>query len=147
MGELTDPNAECRAKVGMLVLRDCRERARAVCDLCGRPVCNAHQSPCQQGIACPECAAEATTTEQQKAAAAPEVKKARRRRRWYRQRHYRPYYFGHRHGYYDHYYSDQDYRTFDDAERRTVGTGTAEATDEAAEADSDDFGPSDFDVS
>ncbi len=90
MAELTDTQAQCQAKVGMLVLRDCGQTAAAACDTCGRPVCRSHQTPVAAGIACPECAAQ-----DQGIADQGQVKRARRRRRWYSSYGYRPYYYHH----------------------------------------------------
>ena len=157
MADLTDSDAQCRAKVGMLVLRDCGAEAVAACDACGRPICRAHQCPVAQGVSCPECAAR----DEQTARVTPAARTARRRSRWYRSHRYRPYYYGgygHRH----HYYSDGDYRTFDrgeagEAEAPAEGPAEeagalAEAEDPDAadgfdDADADDFGPGDFDES
>ena len=96
MADLTDSDAQCRAKVGMLVLRDCGAEAVAACDACGRPICRAHQCPVAQGVSCPECAAR----DEQTARVTPAARTARRRSRWYRSHRYRPYYYGgygHRH--------------------------------------------------
>ena len=145
MAELTDTQAECQAKMGMLVLRDCGQAAVAACDTCGRPVCGAHQTPVAAGIACPECAAQ-----DEGVAEAGPVKRARRRSRWYRSYGYRPYYYHHYGpGYHHHYYSDHDYRTFDDtgpagAAAVAAAASAADDIDGATDA-ADDVSETDFD--
>jgi len=96
----------CRAKVGLLFLRDCDRPARADCARCGRPVCGEHAVRDEKGTLCPEC-----STENRRLADRPAAQSVVRRRRYYGGAHYHPIYFGHHH-----YYSDDDFRAFDGRE-------------------------------
>ncbi len=132
-----DPGSgNCKAKKGMLVLRECGEPATASCSMCGIPVCQKHVVPTEQGVACPECAAMKTKIPQ-----GPQgvVGRARRRRSYYGHYGYSPYYYGY-HGYGGrHYWSDDDYDSMD--EREDVSEDLAEDM----EADGDDADLDDFD--
>jgi hypothetical protein len=134
MAELTETGVQCRAKVGMLVLRDCSSQAVAACDVCGRPICKFHLTRLGNQVSCPECAVENPQARRERP-----VRRARRRRRWYRGYGYRPYYYG---PYYHHYYSDHDYRTLSSTER-VDETGAA---DEAGMATADELDDADADA-
>lgn len=88
---------KCRTAVGMLVLRECGQPANQVCVMCNKPICEAHQAPTKQGIACPECAASLPGEE-----APPAAVRVRRRQQYYSHYHYTPLYF-----------YDDDYHAFD----------------------------------
>ncbi len=94
----------CRAKVGLLFLRDCGRIPKTECSNCGRPVCSEHKIKADEGYLCPECGSKNRKTARNGAAAS-----SRHRRGYYDRHGYSPYYYGHHH-----YYSDRDYRTFDD---------------------------------
>ena len=127
----------CRVKVGLLILRDCKEPAVAECCRCGRGVCGLHQVIRPEFTYCPECAAGLEQTEQDRIAQDPSgrdqrgpdqtrpeptgpeptgpepggrepaVERVYQRRRYYQDYDYRPYYFGHHY-----YFSDSDFHTF-----------------------------------
>ncbi len=99
----------CRAKKGLLFLRDCEAPASALCTRCGRTICHEHTVKLAAGPLCPECAAQ--MDDGQRAATSPVVMRAARRRRSYAYHGYLPYYYGHHR-----YYSDSDFRTFDGQE-------------------------------
>lgn len=109
----------CQAKVGMLVLRECGQSAVRVCQMCNKPICEAHQNQTKQGIICPDCAA-GLPGEQ----VSPQAERARRRGFYYGQ-----------YGYHPHHYHDHDYQTLDRSEAataRTAGTVVAVAAGAAA---------------
>lgn len=105
---IPDMSGGCRAKIGLLVLRDCGAEARELCPSCSRPICKQHRVKTATGIRCPECCAK----DQQATEVLP-VRRARQRDAYYDRYDYRPYYYG-----YDHtpYFHDYDYRTFDDGD-------------------------------
>lgn len=94
----------CQARVGLLFLRDCGRPALADCRFCGRPVCDEHQVLSFEGVSCPECAAAREDLDRLPTGG----KQAKDRRRYYEENEYYPYYFGT-----SRYFSDGDYRTFD----------------------------------
>ena len=114
----------CRAKVGLLSLRDCNRMAPVNCSQCSRAVCDKHQVRVTDGFLCPECAAQSPDLSQKNRAA----RRAHRRNRYYGGYGYSPYYYGH-----SHYFSDHDYRCFHHEEGGGGGADTAD-TDSAAAA-------------
>ena len=113
----------CRAKVGLLFLRDCGEIATETCTVCGRAICRRHECDTSRGTTCPECGAQ-----DRNAQSKGSVQSVRRRRGWYGAHGYYPYYYGHHS-----YYSDGDYRAFDDdemVEHEPASAEDAEAFDE-----------------
>lgn len=128
----------CQAKKGMLFLRDCGSAAIAQCHKCGRPVCTAHQLMDGSQTICPDCFTQDDTIDHQpkpdvtNRTAATTTRRYRTRSSYYSRYGYTPFYFGH-----SHYYSDRDYRTFDQAENESGETAAWEeavAGDELAEA-------------
>jgi hypothetical protein len=115
----------CHARVGLLVLRDCGKPAVASCHLCGRALCEAHQVLTEEGPTCPDCVAMRgefhTPTD--------EVAAARTRRHYYNDYGYTPHYAGN-----THFYSDTDYRTFDQ-QQASLGSQAAPAAAAAAGED------------
>lgn len=106
-------DTQCRAKVGLLFLRDCGGVAVDKCAVCGRALCKQHRVDAVTGSGywCPECAAQKSDANVDE----PSVARVRNRTSYYHDYHYIPYYSGmHR------FYSDRDYRTFDDREQVTV---------------------------
>ncbi len=99
----------CRYKRGFLFLRDCAEPAVGACSICGRPICLAHQAPSTDGsMACLECAA--TDQREDPLSVNEETDNIESRRTGiYSELAYEPSYDGHHR-----YYSDADFRTFDD---------------------------------
>jgi hypothetical protein len=125
--------AECRAKVGLLSLRDCGRIPDAECTACGRPVCREHMCKTDAGVLCPEC-----SSGQQKGEPTGHARQAFRRRRYYSHYGYHPYYYGHHH-----YYSDYDYRTFDNrdvAEHAATGAEAAAGAAAVAAGETADTG-------
>lgn len=112
----SDPGA-CRAKKGLLFLHDCGEPAVARCERCARPICGMHQVMTRTAVCCPECAAaqeqdepvEKGPAEKGPVDKGPAVEAVRRRRAYYSDYDYYPWYYG-RHS----YFSDNDYRVFDE---------------------------------
>lgn len=96
----------CKAKIGLLFLRDCGSPVKTNCTLCGRPICRDHCIDSEKGVVCPECGAGSKQVQKN-----AHVENARMRNNYYSGYGYSPYYYG-----YHHYYSDNDYRTFDDRE-------------------------------
>jgi DNA-directed RNA polymerase subunit RPC12/RpoP len=96
----------CKVKTGLLFLRDCGSMVVNQCIKCGRPICRAHSIESEQGIICPECAAP-----EKKYQNVSGVKSSAQRQELYNNHGYAPYYYG-----YYHYYSDNDYKTFDNRE-------------------------------
>ncbi len=94
----------CKAKIGLLFLRDCGSPVKTNCTICGRPVCRKHSVDSEKGVVCPECAAPSKQIQNNAS-----VNHARRRSGYYSGYGYSPYYYGH-----NRYYSDNDYQTFDD---------------------------------
>jgi hypothetical protein len=127
----------CRAKKGLLFLRDCGKPAVTECSKCNCPVCREHETAGIEGTLCPQCAAGDKRVTNRNA------RRYRRRNRYYSGYGYHPYYYGHHH-----YYSNRDYRTFD--ERGSV-EGAAPADGEVVEpggtdaVDGFDDAGSDFD--
>ena len=105
----------CQAKKGLLFLRDCGAAATAICRKCGRPICEKHQIREEEGLLCPECLAHAEDARERDEEQASAMDRsgpgfrAGRRRYYYDNYHYIPIYYGHYH-----YFSDHDYRTFDE---------------------------------
>lgn len=96
----------CKAKVGLLFLRDCGSIVKTNCVLCGKPICRKHSVETEKGVVCPECAAPSDKIKNSRA-----VNNARQRSNFYSDYGYNPYYYGN-----NLYYSDNDYRTFDDTQ-------------------------------
>ena len=127
----------CQAKKGLIFLRDCGAPAISQCRLCGRPVCENHQIVDEMGGLCPECG-----VKEENVADPSESRLSRYRSRndYYDRYHYYPVYYGH-----SHYFSDRDYRTFDDtSEAGTAafvegGMGAMQAEAEDDPGDLDDF--------
>ncbi|MEW6262545.1 MAG: hypothetical protein AB1641_05655 [Thermodesulfobacteriota bacterium] len=127
----------CHAKKGLLFLRDCDAPAVAACAVCGRPICSAHQVPGPKGPQCPECLALEQKTEPGAVTGAGRmnmVDRARYRHHYYDTYGYLPYYYG-----WSHYYSDRDYRTFDESSSHPEATAAA-----AAQAESEDVATADL---
>lgn len=103
-------SSSCKAKVGLLFLRDCDRPVFDNCVSCGRPVCKEHRIKGNDGTICPECA-----SEREKYRDDDRVGRSYHRRHYYDHYGYNPYYYGHHH-----YYSDRDYQTFDDQESVNV---------------------------
>ena len=101
----------CKTKVGLLVLRDCDRPAVSTCMVCGRPVCKKHQVKRHHEVLCVECAAGQYGTQDAGIRDGGRVGWFTTRRHYYRRYHYYPYYYG-RHR----YYSDTDFRAFDEDE-------------------------------
>ena len=126
-------NRSCKAKVGLLFLRDCGGVVQTNCVLCKRPICRNHCVESEQGIVCPECGASLKHT-----ADDPRVDKATRRNRYYRDYGYSPFYYGSYH-----YYSDMDYQTFEhDDQTGQDGEGPRDGLSEDLETGG--FEPDDF---
>ena len=94
----------CRAKMGLLFLRDCERPAKGTCTICGRPVCGQHTVKSEAGPLCPECG-----TRKRELRNRPSVHRTRTSRRYHHIHHYDPIYYGHHH-----YYSDADFVVFDE---------------------------------
>lgn len=97
----------CKAKTGLLFLRDCGSIVKHKCMHCGRPVCREHSIETQMGTACPECSAPVKDLKDNN----PAVRHAADRNHYYNAYGYAPYYYG-----YTHYFSDHDFHTFEDRE-------------------------------
>lgn len=95
----------CKAKIGLLFLRDCGSMVINNCTTCGRPICKKHSIESEKGVVCPECAAPSKNIKNNSA-----LNSTRRRNNYYSGYGYSPFYYGH-----NRYYSDNDYRTFDDS--------------------------------
>jgi len=112
----------CLAKVGLLFLRDCGEPVHKHCKACGRPVCKKHAEVGDDGkLLCAECNGAA-------GGMGNESSFARERNGYYDRFGYVPYYYGR-----SRYYSDRDYRSFDD-----MDNGLEMDTDDIHEVDNDD---------
>ncbi len=96
----------CKAKVGLLFLRDCGSIVKDNCGQCGRPVCRDHLVKGESGFVCSECAAKTKGMSKK-----PNAVSTFNRNRYYHSYGYSPWYFGH-----SHYYSDRDYQTFESTE-------------------------------
>lgn len=96
----------CKAKIGLLFLRDCDQPAVDNCVKCSRPVCKEHRIKGDGGTLCPECA-----SEREKYHGEEHVQQSQSRNHYYHSHNYSPYYYG---SYL--YYSDNEYSTFDSAE-------------------------------
>ena len=119
----------CKTKVGMLVLHDCDRPAVDNCTACGRPICKRHRVKRQGEVLCAECAEARDRYREDDSVLDSRTTWFAARRRYYSRYHYRPYYHG-----YHRYYSDEDFRAFDeDALVREPGPG------EAPDQDDDDF--------
>ncbi|MEW5725264.1 MAG: hypothetical protein AB1896_19275 [Thermodesulfobacteriota bacterium] len=131
----------CQAKKGLLFLRDCGAPALAQCHLCGRPVCEAHQVLSEKGPQCPECAAQSQPGDilTRSAGRGDATSRAWLRGDYYDRYHYLPWYFGHAS-----YYSDRDYRTFDEArsEEAAAAVAAREGAEDVDFSDLDDFAES-----
>lgn len=95
----------CKAKIGLLFLRDCGSMVINNCTTCGRPVCKKHSIESEKGVVCPECAVPFKNIKNSSA-----LNSTRRRNNYYSGYGYSPFYYGH-----NRYYSDSDYRTFDNS--------------------------------
>ena len=62
---------QCRAKVGMLVLRECARPASGKCSSCGLPLCGRHKMESARGVLCPGCASREQAMNQQSAIKPP----------------------------------------------------------------------------
>lgn len=130
----------CQAKKGLLFLRDCGAAATAACQKCGRPICPTHTVDLEPGPTCPECVAEEQKNEPLvepgTKGVSSAVYRSRHRRHYYDNFHYVPFYYG-----YSHYYSDRDYRTFDETpEVEAASLALAEMDEGVADFDDmDDF--------
>lgn len=51
-------SGNCRAKIGLLVLRECGDAVLEACRKCNIPLCAKHSVTTFEGIACPDCAAQ-----------------------------------------------------------------------------------------
>ena len=136
MEEFTS-TGKCLSKRGLLFLRDCGQLAVDNCHTCHRPVCSVHRMQDAEGTICPECFARAEKEQTpEKASSRPGHSSLNRhvmRSRYYGRHSYLPFYYGHHH-----FYSDRDYRTFDE----TAGDEAAAAAAAAVEGqgDVDDIG-------
>jgi hypothetical protein len=100
----SDSNASgCKAKKGLLVLRDCGEPVIGVCSGCHIGICQKHQVIAfNNQVLCPDCAAK-----DQNMKPAGYVGRSRRRDRYYSHYGYTPWFYYHDH---DHY-RDHDYHS------------------------------------
>jgi hypothetical protein len=125
-----DPGTgNCKAKKGLLVLRECGQPAIGACGKCGIPVCQQHQIIISQTgmVYCPECAA-------QDAQMAPtgHVGRARRRTRYYT--HY-GYYGGHWHTH--DYFTERDHAAVQHPAGKAAGVSAGATADAAGGVDAD----------
>jgi hypothetical protein len=120
-----DPGSgDCKAKVGLLVLKECGRVAVGSCAICGIPICTRHQVAAPQGAACPDCAARDEKMEPR-----GNVGRARRRSSYYSHYGYYPLFYGH-------HYNDHDRQAFDD---RQAQAGPADPGDQADKDFMDDY--------
>ena len=131
-------SGNCKAKVGLLVLRECKKTASAACSLCGIPVCAKHQAIVSQGVACPNCASNDPNYKD-----SSDSRRWRRRSRYYDNYHYYPYYYDHHHGYYHDHYHDRDYHSVENRDENISEEAAAAGTSDAEVMDDSDF--DDFD--
>ena len=114
----------CKAKRGFFSLRDCGEPVAKKCALCSRPMCTHHLSPASGYTRCLDC--DARQAEQKVAGGTANVNDPtwpyRYRSSYWRTRGYSPIYGGY---FYDPYYNDYDFRSFDsDMARRGPSTAS-----------------------
>jgi hypothetical protein len=98
----------CACKRGFFTLRDCANPASGSCSVCTRRVCAQHLT---QGSACVECVAKRDEEEALGPDVDPTLGAVRYRTSWYRSSGYSPMWWGTS----DSYYSDTDYRWYDDS--------------------------------
>ncbi len=112
----------CKSKVGLLFLRDCNRPVHGQCKKCNRPICKEHRIKIEdQGAYCTECANALEEDYDD-----PALYRTSRRYYYYDSYGYEPIYYGsHR------YYSDHDYRTFDDRDEYVVDPDEGMAEDAA----------------
>jgi hypothetical protein len=123
MSQPNSPTGNCKAKKGMLVLRECGQPAIGACGGCGIPICAAHQViGFNNQVLCPDCAAR-----DQNMKPTGYVGRSRRRDRYYSYYGYMPLYH--------HHYHDHDYNTVADSAAQTPIAAAAEG----APPDRDDF--------
>ena len=122
--------SKCKAKVGMLILRDCGELASEKCASCGIPICLDHMTNLPgKGLVCPNCADSDPDT-----ADKHPFSRTRRRRHYHSHYGYSPYYYGHHR-----YYSDSDRRSVEDRNETPVENGLNEdSVSEVTDQDSFD---------
>ncbi|HYS54727.1 MAG TPA: hypothetical protein VER58_13295 [Thermoanaerobaculia bacterium] len=134
----------CKAKRGFFSLRDCGEPIVKQCALCGRPMCSRHLSPASGFTRCLDCDARQAEKQvlgaPQQPAATPSAVNVndpawpyRYRSSYWRSRSYSPIYFG---SYYDPYYNDYDFRSFDSDMARRGPSTAPEKADTAGFGDS-----------
>ncbi|MBI5570462.1 MAG: hypothetical protein HY914_10995 [Desulfomonile tiedjei] len=108
----------CHSKKGLLFLEDCGELAVDTCSLCARPVCAAHRVVGPEGPVCPECyyrdqrdaSDEDDDTEEDDLDADTDAPLSYPDRdQYYDKYDYQPVVTGS-----SHYFSDRDYRTFEE---------------------------------
>jgi len=125
-----DPGTgNCKAKKGLLVLRECGQPAVGACGKCGIQVCQQHQVLISQtgAVLCPDCAAQ-----DEKMAPTGHVGRSRRRSRYYS--HY-GYYGGHHH---DHdYFNGRDQSSVQTPGPQTAGVGAGASADAKGGVDAD----------
>jgi hypothetical protein len=118
---------KCAVKRGIVVLRDCGERADDTCVECKRSICQEHTRFLSGETLCVEChARKSEESTQEKAANGKKKAMAQNeyddtwddhawpyyyRHHYYTNYGYSPFYHGH---YYDSYYDDYDVRAFDE---------------------------------
>ncbi len=123
-GEASGAEGPCRAKIGLLVLRDCGAPSRTECVLCSRGLCGEHRQKGTEGDLCPECA-----LTQGAPIRTASLARAHQRHRFYAEHHYRPWFYHRHYGHsttHDGYFDDYDHRTFD-TERHVEHDPMAEA--------------------
>ncbi len=127
---MSDPGVNnCKAKKGLLVLRECGAPAVGACGGCGIPICQKHQTINTQGVvSCPDCAANDPNV-----VSRGQVGRSRRRRSYYGHYGYSPYYYGHHHHYHDRDHSSVDHS--DNVADAGAGAGAGAPTDAGVGAD------------
>lgn len=131
-----EPGAtQCRAKVGLLVLRDCGNPAVAECPGCGKAVCAEHIVAAPGGTMCPECAARDPL-----APSAGAVGRARTRRDYYDDYGYEPYYYGG-----PGYFSRRDYETMEERAKGIEAPLSEQDQGLAAAGEMDEGPPDEYD--
>ena len=109
----------CHSKKGLLFLQDCGELAVDTCSLCARPICAMHRMVGSEGPVCPECyyrdqrdTSDDDDTEDDDLDAETDAPLSYPDRdQLYDKYEYQPIVSGS-----SHYFSDRDYRTFDQTE-------------------------------
>lgn len=114
-----ETDQKCKAKSGLLYLRDCDKPAVGNCIKCNRPICKKHSIKTSQGNVCPECGADIDECLEDES-----VQYVRRRGHYYSSYSYVPFYYG-----YHRYYSDHDYEAFEDQEEFEINDDYEDMSD------------------